>query len=251
MKISVLASGSSGNSTYVESKGSSILIDAGISARNISNKLSCIGKDISDIDAVFITHEHTDHVKGAERLNRHFDIPVYLNRPTYEYSVLSLKKPKFFLTNKQIKFNDLLITPFEVSHDAIDPCGFKIQNNGETIGVITDFGKPNENIKELANKANCLVLETNHDVDMLINGPYPYHLKQRILGEKGHLSNIDAGLLVKENASENLRKIFLSHLSQHNNTEELALKTFSKLTEKLRLKNIMTRQEENTELFNI
>jgi phosphoribosyl 1,2-cyclic phosphodiesterase len=252
MKISVLASGSSGNSTFVESKESCVLFDAGISAREIQKRLSKIGKEISDIDAVFITHEHTDHIRGVERLNKSFFIPVYLNRPTYEFSSLTLEKPAFFANNNDIKFSDLTISPFSISHDAADPCGFKIKENGSTLGIMTDFGKSNNEIKDTAKEADALVLETNHDIDMLLNGPYPYPLKQRILGEKGHFSNVDAGLLVKNNASEKLRKVFLAHLSKNNNTEELAYNTFSKLTEdNKRLERIMTKQQETTEIYKI
>ncbi len=252
MKISVLASGSNGNSIYVESKQASILVDSGISAKEISKRLSKIGKKIEEIDAVLVSHEHTDHIRGVQRLNTSFDIPVYLNRATYEFSKLILKKPVFFSNNNSLKFEDLSITPYSSNHDAADPCCFKIQENGTTLGILTDLGKANENAINLTKEADCLVLETNHDIDMLINGPYPYPLKQRILSEKGHLSNIDAGLLVKNNSSEKLKRVFLAHLSKQNNTAELAYETFSTLNkEKKDLKKIIAKQEENTEIFEI
>jgi phosphoribosyl 1,2-cyclic phosphodiesterase len=252
MKISVLASGSSGNSTFIESKDANILVDAGISGKAAVNRLSSLGKDVSEIDAVLITHEHSDHIKGAERLNKKFRIPVYINKATYEFSNLSLEKPVFFSNGTPFEFNNLIISPFSTNHDAADPCGFKIRENETVAGVVTDFGKANAAVKQLANEADALVLETNHDIDMLISGPYPEHLKHRILGDKGHLSNADAGLLIKNNASEKLKMVFLAHLSKHNNTEDLAMNTFTKLTDKNRhLKRILTKQDETTDLIRI
>jgi phosphoribosyl 1,2-cyclic phosphodiesterase len=252
MRVSVLASGSSGNSTFLESKGSNILVDAGISSKATIQRLSAIGKDISDINAIFITHEHSDHIKGVERLNKKFGIPVFMNRATYEFSPLSLENPVFFTNEKSLQLNGLTITPFSTNHDAADPCGFKVEDKDTITGVITDFGKANAAVKQLTNNADALVLETNHDIEMLINGPYPEHLKHRILSDNGHLSNADAGLLVKNNASEKLKTVFLAHLSKNNNTEELAMNTFIHLTEKNKhLKKILTKQEENTELVKI
>jgi phosphoribosyl 1,2-cyclic phosphodiesterase len=254
MKTCVLASGSSGNSTYLESKESSILIDVGIPTRELQNRLSKIGKSPSEIDAIFITHEHSDHIKGVERLNKQNKVPVYLNRSTYEFTNLALNTPNFFKNDAPFEFNDLKITPRPLSHDAADPCGFKIESKGATIGILTDFGKANNKINETINQANCLILETNHDIDMLMNGPYPYLLKQRILSDKGHLSNIDSGLLIKNHASINLKTIFLAHLSKTNNTEELALGTFSTLAPKnknIKPELIVAKQEENTEVISI
>jgi phosphoribosyl 1,2-cyclic phosphodiesterase len=252
MKLSVLASGSSGNSTFIESKESCILVDAGISSKAVINRLSAIGKGISDINAIFISHEHSDHIKGVERLNKKFDIPVFMNRATYEFSPLTLEKPNFFTNEKCLQFNDLAITPFSTNHDAADPCGFRVQDKEAILGIMTDFGKANAAVKQITNDADALVLETNHDIDMLINGPYPEHLKHRILSDKGHLSNADSGILVKNNASEKLKMVFLAHLSKNNNTEDLAMKTFTRLTEKNKhLKRILTKQNENTELMRI
>ncbi len=252
MKISVIASGSSGNSTFIESNESKILVDAGISSKETEKRLSCIGKDIKEIDAVFITHEHIDHIKGTERLNKKFEIPIFFNALTFRYSGLDIQKPDFFSNGNCLNFNDLKITPFPTSHDAADPCGFKVQENGTTIGVVTDFGKVSPEIKQLTNNADALVLETNHDIDMLINGHYPEHLKHRILSDTGHFSNADAGLLVRDNASEKLKAVFLAHLSKNNNTEELAMDTFTKLTAKNKnISRILTNQEETTELFQV
>ncbi|MBN2367691.1 MBL fold metallo-hydrolase [Candidatus Woesearchaeota archaeon] len=252
MELCVLASGSSGNSTYISDSETSILIDAGISCRRITESLSKLGKDLSEINGVFVTHEHTDHIKGLERLSK-FNVPIYMNRMTYEAADPDLN-PDFFINRQDIEIGSLKITPVPVSHDAANPCGFRVQNNGTSIGVFTDFGKPDTNIKKIANEAKALVLESNHDIDMLLNGPYPYHLKQRILSDKGHLSNIDAGLLLKDHASENLNIVFLAHLSRNNNEEETALNTVSALAKQnksLKAKYSITKQDRISEIIKI
>ena len=249
MKICVLASGSSGNSTYIESKESKILIDAGISGKRIKKSLSKLGLDISEINGVFVSHEHTDHVKGLEQLYKN-KISVFMNRETFLSSNLNLN-PNFFINNKPIDFRDLKITPQSVIHDAADPCGFKIENNGSMIGVFTDLGKANHAVINTIKKSDCLVLETNHDIDMLLNGRYPYYLKQRILSDKGHLSNIDAGLLVNNHSNKKLKTVFLAHISKNNNTQELALTTFTELTKEKKLESILTHPSEETDIIKI
>ncbi|AJF61799.1 TPA: MBL fold metallo-hydrolase [Candidatus Woesearchaeota archaeon] len=248
MRTSVFASGSSGNCTYVETDETSILIDAGISARQIINSLKEIGKDISDIHGVFVTHEHADHISGLERLDR-LGIPVFMNKKTHGALPLSIRAN--FFGNSEFKFREMAITPVSVSHDAADPVGFHIKNKIKSLGVFTDLGKYDGAVERIANNADALVIETNHDIDMVLDGPYPYHLKQRILGDTGHLSNVDAGLLVNENASSRLKTVFLAHISQNNNTHELALNTFTELTRRMRLNRILTNQREMTELIQL
>lgn len=253
MEVSVLASGSSGNSTYVESKDAAILIDAGISTKELAKRLSAIGKEISDIDAAFITHEHIDHIRGAQRLSDRFDMPLFLTEPTLRNSALKIEDPSIFEPSSDIHLKDLIITPFSISHDAADPCAFRVNDNASVFGIMTDFGKSNTMIERVISESDMLVIESNHDLDMLRNGPYPYHLKQRILGDKGHMSNIDTGMLVKNHASEKLKNVILAHLSKINNREELADSTFAALSNKnpyLRKTNkIIAKQEENTELI--
>jgi phosphoribosyl 1,2-cyclic phosphodiesterase len=249
MKVSVLASGSSGNSTYVESQEAKILIDAGISGRRTINHLNELGVDISEIDGVFVTHEHIDHVRGIDRLHNKFDLPVYINRKTFLASNLTIEPN--FISKQFINFKDIQIKAVSVSHDAADPVGYKIKNSKSTVGVFTDLGKPNQEIKNLVKESDCLVLESNHDIDMLLKSFYPFHLKQRILSERGHLSNIDAGLLVKEHSTDKLKTVFLAHLSKNNNTKELAMNTFSKLNQEKKLNKIITNDKELTELIKI
>ncbi|MFH2020528.1 MAG: MBL fold metallo-hydrolase [archaeon] len=248
MNICVLASGSSGNCTLVEGKESSILIDAGISSRQIVKSLSSIGKDLTDIDGVLVTHEHLDHTKGLLKLKD--KVPFYMNEFTSD--AINMKANLF--KRQEIEIKEFQITPIPISHDAADPTGFRIESANKTLGYFTDLGTSDDIIKKTISESNCLVLETNHDIDMLLGGNYPYHLKTRILGDKGHLSNIDAGLLVRDNANPILKNVFLSHLSQNNNTQLLALSTFRKLTNQnrnLKLNSIMTSQTEKTDLIRI
>jgi len=233
MKITVLASGSSGNSTYLESNESKILIDAGISAKKITNELSSLGIEICELDAVLVSHEHTDHIKGVEKLHKK-GVNIFMNKATFLNSNLSFT-PRFF--NKDFTINDLKISAISVSHDAAHPVGFKIKNNGSIFSSFTDLGVANAKVKNAIKESSTVMLESNHDIDMLINGPYPYHLKQRILSHKGHLSNIDAGLLIKENSTDKLKKVFLAHLSKTNNSREVAISTVKNLSKH---KNIIT-----------
>ncbi len=247
MKTIVLASGSSGNSTYVESGESAILIDAGISAKRIKKALSKLGKDISELDGIFVTHEHTDHTYGLERLNRTFEVPIYMNKETEKQVGI---RSYTFENDTQLKLKDLTINPISVSHDAANPCGFQIMENGVSLGVFTDLGKANNSVKKVINNASCLVLETNHDIDMLLKGFYPYPIKQRILSEKGHLSNIDAALLIEKHSSNKLKTVFGAHLSKNNNSEDIVRETFDKLVNK-KINSIMTKRNDMTELVNI
>lgn len=250
MHVSVLSSGSSGNSTFIQSNETNILVDAGISCQRIKKSLSEFGKELHELNGIFITHEHTDHIKGLERLHNKFEVPVYINKNTFLASNLFLEKPIFF--DSSIKINELNINPISTSHDAANPYGFEIKDKKKTLGYFTDLGIYNQTIKKITNKSNAMVLETNHDIDMVLEGPYPYPLKQRILGDKGHLSNIDASLLIKNYSSEKLKTVFMAHLSHSNNTQELALNTFEQINNKNHnLNKIMTNRYNKTELIKI
>jgi phosphoribosyl 1,2-cyclic phosphodiesterase len=249
MQISVLASGSSGNCTFISSNESNILVDAGITLKRIRNNLDELGKDLNELNGVFVTHEHSDHIKALEKLDKE-NVPVFINKETYMASKLQLNNLKL-ITDTKFEFNDLMIKPTSISHDGANPYGYKVTNKNKTAGVFTDLGIANHEVKSIIKDADAMVLETNHDIDMVLNGRYPYHLKQRILGDKGHLSNIDAGLLVKNHASEKLKNVFLSHISKNNNTDELALNTLSQLTSKLNINKILTNDKFRTEFIKI
>lgn len=225
MKFSVLASGSGGNSCYIETAGARILIDAGLSAREILRRMQIIGADPGALDALVITHEHADHIRGAGPLARRLNIPVYINAPTREKAagVLgNIDKTIPFHPGQSIAVNDLVVETFTKSHDAADPIGLMISLNGLRLGLITDLGRSTRLIEDRLRDCRGLVIEFNHDEDMLDNGPYPIYLKRRIRGPEGHLSNHEGGDLLGILAHQGLRHVVLAHLSRKNNSPALA-----------------------------
>ncbi len=236
-----LASGSSGNCYYIGNEASSVLIDAGISAKEIIKRLSLIGKDIRQIKGVFVTHEHSDHILGIETLSRKYHIPVFLTKGTLENSPVDIEDFIILQPDKEVQFTAFSILPFSVSHDAAEPVGYSIAYMSRRASVMTDIGFCCDNVRKNISRSNALAIEANHDVFMLKEGPYPAQLKKRILGTKGHLSNYEAALVVLEYASSSLQHLFLSHLSKENNTQEIALRTFSSiLSERKDLCNLKT-----------
>jgi phosphoribosyl 1,2-cyclic phosphodiesterase len=226
MRFSVLASGSKGNACYIETDDTSILIDAGLSCREISRRLGIVGVEVDRIDAVILTHEHSDHIKGAGPVSRKFDSTVYVNRSTLSRCYALHKKTKVdatFNTGDAFKINDITIETFAKSHDAADPIGLIVSSNGSRLGIITDVGISTQELEENLQGCTSIMVEFNHDLEMLENGPYPYHLKKRIRGSYGHLSNEQAGSLLKGLCHERLNNVVLAHLSEVNNTPEKAL----------------------------
>ncbi|MBN1503346.1 MBL fold metallo-hydrolase [Candidatus Woesearchaeota archaeon] len=251
MEVSVLASGSSGNCTLIKTKESKFLVDVGLSCKQTVKKLASKGYDLDEINAIFITHEHIDHIRGLNTIARKFDTPVFMNSATYESSFFS--KSVNLFDGMPFSIEDIQVTPINVNHDAANTVGFVLENNRK-LGIFTDLGTVSDEMRQLMPDFDAIVLESNHDIDMLINGPYPYHLKQRILSDKGHLSNIDAGLFIRDCAGEKLRNVFLAHLSRNNNTAELAYNTFQSLisqNKELCARPIITNQFESTELIKI
>jgi phosphoribosyl 1,2-cyclic phosphodiesterase len=226
MRFSVLASGSKGNACYIETDDTSILIDAGLSCREISKRLGIIGVEITRIDGVIITHEHSDHTKGVGPVSRKFDSTVYANRSTFDrcYSLHKNTRVDDTLnTGDLFTINDITIETFSKSHDAADPIGIIVSSNGSRLGIITDVGTSTQELEERLQGCTSIMVEFNHDIEMLENGPYPYHLKKRIRGSYGHLSNEQAGSLLKRLCHERLNNVVLAHLSEVNNTPEKAL----------------------------
>ncbi len=233
MKICTLASGSSGNSLYIESERSKILIDAGISFRRISRSLKSIGVEVGDLDAVVLSHEHEDHSRAVTKMS---EVPVYVSGRTIEFWMnkkngeirknnhgkVSMGKLEEFDSETPFYVNDLLITPFSVAHDAIDPVGFVVCDGRSNVGVVTDIGEPTALVVESLKNCDMLVLESNHDTEMLFSGSYPWHLKRRISGGLGHLSNDQAALLLGNVLHDGLKRVLLAHLSVYNNTADLA-----------------------------
>jgi len=225
MRFSVLGSGSRGNCVYIESAHSAILIDAGFSGKEIANRLASIDRDIESLDAIFLTHEHHDHICGVGVMSRRCKIPVFANEGTFQGADKRLKKlfkRDEFQTGDSIAFNDFHIRSFAVSHDTNDPVGFIIGNGHSSLGFCTDTGIVSRLIGHRLEGCNALILEFNHDPDLLMNGPYPPALKQRVRSNQGHLSNGDAACLLDTLIHERLQRIVLAHLSETNNLPALA-----------------------------
>ncbi len=227
MEIHILASGSTGNAAVFKFGDTAILLDAGISARRIERGLAEVGMRAGDLDGVLLTHEHNDHIKGLDVFIRRHHIPVYTRPGTWEKLPCRHGFPPECCLEIEQEFNvrNVGITAFDISHDASDPVGFSFIYGGKKVVMATDLGVVTAGVEKALEYADAVVLEANHDLDMLENGPYPRFLKQRIKSSSGHLSNINAGrLLSRINCREGMR-VFLAHLSQHNNHPDLAEKT--------------------------
>ena len=235
-----LYSGSSGNSLFIQTENTKILIDAGESCKKIVEGLSNINININELDAILITHEHIDHTKGLGTLSKKFDIPVYANSKTWDNmpmqkDKISDKNIKKFNTSEKFEIGDLTINSFNIPHDAADPCGFNILKDNKKISIATDIGHMTNNILKILENSYFLLLEANYDPNILKCSKYPYTLKQRIAGPNGHLSNEIAGETISILINSGLRNVMLGHLSKENNFPELAYKT---VVEKLMQNNI-------------
>lgn len=226
LEICILASGSRGNAVYVSGGSTSILIDAGLSGIEIERRLNSKGLHPEDLDAILVSHEHTDHIQGVGVLSRRFNLPVFISSKTEKAAVSQLgnvRVIKNFECGAPFMINDLSIHPFSISHDAEDPSGFTVNQDGTKIGIATDLGIATSMVKEHLKGCSLLILEANHDEDMLINGPYPWPIKQRIKSRTGHLSNEASKNLLKEVQHDRLKYVILAHLSETNNTPQKAL----------------------------
>ncbi|MBU2499100.1 MAG: MBL fold metallo-hydrolase [Proteobacteria bacterium] len=227
MRFSVLASGSGGNACYVETARSRVLIDAGLSCRELMRRLALIDINPRDLDALILTHEHLDHIKGAGPLARRFNLPVYANRSTLRKGIKvigNLSKPVTVHTGQTIAINGLLIETFTKCHDAADPMGVVVSYEGVKLGLITDLGRSTSVVEDRLRGCRALIIESNHDEKMLEEGPYPLDLKRRIKGAEGHLSNLQAAELLEALAHEALHVVVLAHLSAKNNLPDMALR---------------------------
>lgn len=229
MRVCTLASGSSGNSLYIETESTKILVDAGISMKQIKLRLGSIGVELDEVDAVITTHEHSDHTHAIKRLN----IPTYVASATTHLWKDTVNQLEEFESDTAFAIKDLLITPFSVPHDAIDPVGFSIEcASGIKIGVATDIGSVTALVRERLKKSDILLIEFNHDSEILLYSHYPWDLKQRIKGRLGHLSNTQASELLHEICHDGLKHLILGHLSQVNNKPEVAFQSASKVLKK-------------------
>jgi len=251
VEICALASGSNGNCYYIGNENEAILIDAGIYYKRLIERLNDANLDKSKIKAIFISHEHMDHIQGARVTSKKLGIPVFYTKKTYHKSYNKNKAANFgfFEPNTTYIIDGIKIHSFSKNHDAIDPCSFRVEINGKNIGVMTDIGIVDETLINEFSKCDAVFLEANYDVDMLMTGIYPQHLKERVSSSRGHLSNEQALNLVEQHASPNLKTIFLSHISPVNNTRELALEHFKPVSDKYDIK--LTSRHEISEVLTI
>lgn len=227
MRLCSIASGSSGNCIYVGSEATHLLVDTGISGKKVEEGLKSLELNGRDIDGILITHEHSDHISGLGVVSRKYGIPIYATKGTLQ-AIASTKNgpdPELFREIKEdtrFTIKDLTVYPMHISHDAAQPVAYKFGFGDKRIAICTDIGVFNEYTIECLKGMDALLLEANHDVNMLQVGPYPYYLKQRILGDRGHLSNENAGRLLNKILTDKTKTIMLGHLSKENNHPDLA-----------------------------
>ena len=232
MNLCSIASGSSGNCIYTGTEKAGILIDAGISAKRIEQGLASIDRNIKEIKGIFVSHEHSDHIKGLGVLARKHHIPIYGTRGTIEAvrntaNLGAIDEDLYHIiqAEEDVVIDDLVVKPFRISHDAAEPVAYRMECGTKSAAVATDLGFYNQTVVDKLQKLDVLLLESNHDIHMLQVGSYPYQLKRRILGDRGHLSNESAGKLLCHLLHDDLKAVFLGHLSKENNYDELAFET--------------------------
>jgi phosphoribosyl 1,2-cyclic phosphodiesterase len=230
VRFCVLASGSSGNSAFLATSKTRILIDAGLSVRELTKRLAEIGEKPEDLDAVIVTHEHSDHVSGLARLVRSYTkkkksaLPVFVSRltaPAIDWADLPAPPVEQFQAGSGWTIGNIVVQSFTIPHDAIDPVGFCIHAEGVKIGIATDLGYMPDSIKVHLRRVQLLLLESNHDLEMLKVGPYPWSVKQRVMGRNGHLSNAHTCDYLETDLDNGIQTLILGHLSEHNNHPEI------------------------------
>lgn len=251
VEICALASGSNGNCYYIGNSEEALLVDAGMSFKQIIKRLEAKALDPKKIRALFVTHEHGDHVRGARVTGKKLDIPVYMTQGTFSSSFRTWKPVSFLAVqdNVPIKVGSFTVFPILKNHDAAEPTSFRVIYKHISVGVFTDIGAPCDNVKNHLSQCHALFLETNYDQQMLKEGPYPYYLKARIDSTVGHLSNVQAYELLKDHAHPALQCVFLCHLSKENNTPELARNEFKFPENRFHIK--LTDRFDASELFTI
>jgi len=230
MKFCSLYSGSSGNSLFISSGSTKLLVEAGLSAKRIIAALDSIGENPSEISAILVSHEHSDHIKGAGILSRKFNLPIYASEGTWRamegmIGTVSECNKITFSSYTPFQIGDIVVTPFPIPHDANEPVGYSFCACGKKVTVATDIGHISMELLSSFEDSDLLLLESNHDLEMLKVGPYPWPLKKRIAGKHGHLSNDVAGEVIAYMAQKGTKKFLLGHLSKENNFPELAYQT--------------------------
>lgn len=224
-----LQSGSNGNCIFVEAGGVRLLFDAGISGKQAAERMARHGRDVRDVTAVILSHNHDDHVRCAGIYQRKFGIPIHATLPTWR----AIRVPqgpvsalRYFQAGGRLEFDGVIVHSIRTPHDAVDGCAFVVEHEGRRLGILTDLGHPFAALRKLFVELDAAFLESNYDPEMLAAGPYPPELQRRIRGLQGHLSNQDAGDMVRHHRGPRLRWVMLSHLSEENNRPDLALDTF-------------------------
>jgi phosphoribosyl 1,2-cyclic phosphodiesterase len=249
--VASLNSGSNGNCYYIGNETDAILVDGGISCRETEKRMKRLGLSIKKVRAIFISHEHGDHIHGVPVLSRRHQLPVYITAPTLNNGRITIAQEltRAFKPYQEVKIGNLVITGFPKLHDACDPHSFIVSDHEVTIGVFTDIGVPCGHVTKHFQKCHAAFLESNYDEHMLETGRYPYHLKNRIRGDHGHLSNFQAMRLFVDHRPSFMTHLFLSHLSRDNNSPELARNLFSSVAG--RTKVIVASRYHETELYHI
>jgi len=249
--VSALASGSNGNCYYIGNEKEAVLIDIGISCRETERRMKRIGLSPQKVKAVFISHEHSDHISGIQTFSKKYNLPVYITPATLQNSRLQLMPSlvRNFSSYEPVNIGELSITAFPKFHDAADPYSFTIAGQGVTVGIFTDIGNPCQHVINRFRECHAAFLETNYDEDMLWKGSYPFHLKRRISGGQGHLSNKQALELFLEHRPVFMSHLFLSHLSKNNNNPDLVKELFEAHAGPV--KTVVASRYQETELYQI
>jgi len=250
MLVSVLASGSEGNSTYIETEDAKILIDIGMNNKYIKTRLEELGVSPKEIDYVFITHTHTDHTGALKTFLKDATATIVTTKSMYEELEPLHNYDKVMITKEDVTIGGTIVRPFKTSHDAIDSRGYLVEDGTSSVVYMTDTGYLNQKYFKVLKNKNIYIMEANHDVEMLINGSYPKWLKSRILSDQGHLSNNAAGFYLAKLIGPDTKKVILAHLSKENNTEDEAITTVKKTLREYEVEfdDIITaKQREKTE----
>ena len=239
LQFSVLASGSSGNAIYIRSETTKLLLDAGISGKQLQQRLADTAEaDLTTLDALLVTHEHIDHIRGAKQVSKLSSAPIYATQGTWHHlrsQMGALETERMTNVHADLSFSvgDIRVTPFAVSHDAEEPVAYRFDCGDSSLAVVTDLGYVSDKIKEVIRGCKAYVWEANHDVGMLRAGRYPWSVKRRILGDKGHLSNYDAAVALPDLLGNDAVEVYLAHLSEENNQPDLAELTVSSVLQEI------------------
>lgn len=236
MRFTVLGSGSTGNATIVQGNEKTVIVDAGMSAKKLDELMRERGISGHELDALFVTHEHSDHIKGLGAFARRYDLPIYANEATWaamerHVGTIAAEKRIFMETGEEVACGSMLVQSFPISHDAAEPVGYCFAEDGEKLSLATDLGYVSEKVKRQIIDSDVLVLEANHDTEMLRMGRYPWNTKRRILSDVGHLSNVAAGEALLELMTDRTKRVYLAHLSLDHNLMDLAMLTVNTILE--------------------